>query len=116
MPFIMLTTLSPNLTWAAAAFIARNALMNMAGPIGTTLQMELVTPAERATTNGLMVMADNIPRGITVSVSGAMMTKSDFFTPFLFTTVTYFMASSLYFMFFRNAEVKKAKASCSSGS
>jgi len=116
MPFIMLTTLSPNLTWAATAFIARNALMNMAGPIGTTLQMELVTPAERATTNGLMVMADNIPRGITVSVSGAMMTKSDFFTPFLFTTVTYFMASSLYFMFFRNAEVKKAKASCSSGS
>jgi MFS family permease len=109
MPFIMLTTLSPNLTWAATAYVARNALMNMAGPIGTTLQMELVTPEERATTNGLMVMADNIPRGITVSVSGAMMTRSDFFTPFLFTTVTYFTASSLYFMFFRNAEAKKGQ-------
>jgi predicted MFS family arabinose efflux permease len=116
MPFIMLTTLSPNLTWAGGAYIARNALMNMAGPIGTTLQMELVTPAERATTNGLMVMADNIPRGITVSISGAMMTKSDFFTPFLFTTVTYFIASSLYFAFFRNAEAKKANGSSRSHS
>jgi MFS family permease len=116
MPFIMLTTLSPSLTWAATAYIARNALMNMAGPIGTALQMELVTPTERATTNGLMVMADNIPRGITVSISGIMMTGSDFFTPFLFTTVTYFIASSLYFMFFRKAEAKMATDSSSHAS
>jgi MFS family permease len=116
MPFIMLTTLSPSLTWAATAYIARNALMNMAGPIGTALQMELVTPTERATTNGLMVMADNIPRGITVSISGIMMTGSDFFTPFLFTTATYFIASSLYFMFFRKAEAKMATDSSSHAS
>jgi predicted MFS family arabinose efflux permease len=83
--------------------------MNMAGPIGTTLQMELVSETERATTNGLIVMADNIPRAVTASVSGAMMAGSDFFTPFLFTTVTYFIASSLYFTFFRKAEAQAAK-------
>ncbi len=109
MPFIMLTTLSPNLTMAGAAFVARTSLMNMAGPIGSTLQMELVTENERATTNGLMVMADNIPRAATASVSGIMMTGSDFITPFLFTTVTYFVASSIYFYFFRNAERARAK-------
>ncbi len=106
MPFIMLTTLAPNLTYAAAAYITRNALMNMAGPIGTALQMELVTETERATTNGLMVMADNIPRALTASVSGKMMTGNDYLTPFLFTTITYFIASSIYFMFFRKAETK----------
>jgi MFS family permease len=111
MPFIMLTSLSPNLTWAAGSYIARTALMNMAGPIGTTFQMESVTPAERATTNGLMVMSDNIPRAVTASVSGAMMTQNDYFTPFVYMTVAYFIASSLYFMFFRNVEAKKAKAS-----
>jgi predicted MFS family arabinose efflux permease len=84
--------------------------MNMAGPIGTTFQMESVTPAERATTNGLMVMSDNIPRAVTASVSGAMMTQNDYFTPFVYMTVAYFIASSLYFMFFRNVEAKKAKA------
>lgn len=110
MPFIMLTTLSPNLTMAGAAFITRTSLMNMAGPIGSALQMELVTEDERATANGLMVMADNIPRAATASVSGVMMTGNDFTTPFLFTTATYFLASSIYFFFFRNAEANAARA------
>jgi len=111
MPFIMLMTLAPNLALASSAFITRNALMNMAGPISSTLQMELVTETERATTNGLMVMADDVPRALTASVSGKMMTESDFFTPFLVTTLTYFVASSLYFMFFRKAETQIAKVS-----
>lgn len=110
MPFIMLMTLAPNLALASSAFITRNALMNMAGPISSTLQMELVTETERATTNGLMVMADGVPRALTAWVSGRMMTESDFFTPFLITTLTYFIASSLYFMFFRKAETQIAKA------
>jgi MFS family permease len=104
MPFIMLMTLAPNLTLAASAFIMRTALMNMAGPINTTLQMELVTGTERATTNGLMIMADNIPRAVTASISGGMMTENEFVVPFIFTTITYFIASSLYFLFFRKAE------------
>ena len=106
MPFIMLVTLAPNLALSGSAFVARNALMNMAGPITTALQMELVTQSERATTNGLMVMADNIPRSITASISGEMMTISDFYTPFLATSITYFTASSLYLIFFRKAEVQ----------
>jgi len=108
MPFIMLMTLAPNLALASLAFITRGALMNMVGPISTTLQMELVTETERATTNGLMVMADNIPRAVTASVSGRMMTESDFFTPFMITTFTYFLASSLYYLFFRKAETKQS--------
>jgi len=104
MPFIMFMTLSPNLALAASAYFFRGALMNMAGPISTAFQMEMVTETERATTSGLMVMADNIPRAITASISGVMMTGNDFYTPFLFTTTTYFTASSLYFAFFRRAE------------
>ena len=111
MPFIMLITLSPNLTLASTAYVTRGALMNMAGPISSALQMELVTEKERATTNGLMIMADNIPRAVTASISGAMMTGSDFYTPFLFTTVTYFIASSLYYAFFRKVESSSNNAS-----
>jgi len=111
MPFIMLTSFSPNLTWASGSYIVRTALMNMAGPIGTTFQMESVTPVERATTSGLMIMSDNIPRAVTASISGAMMTNSDYFSPFLYMTVAYFIASTFYFVFFRNAEAKPAKPS-----
>ena len=107
----MLMTLAPNLALSSAAYIARGALMNMAGPISSTLQMELVTEKERATTNGLMITADNIPRAITASISRAMMTGNNFYTPFLFTTFTYFIASSLYFVFFRKAESSLDNAS-----
>jgi MFS family permease len=107
MPFIMLVTLAPNLALATGAYLMRGALMNMAGPISTTLQMEMVSENERATASGLMTMSDNIPRSITVSISGIMMTLKDFTTPFLFTTGTYFVASSLYFMFFRKAQKTK---------
>ncbi len=108
MPFIMLTTLAPNLPFAATAYVTRNALMNMAGPINMMFQMEMVSETERATTNGFMVMADNIPRAVTASISGVMMTGNDFFTPFLFTTATYLVASSLYYAFFRRAESRTA--------
>ncbi|HVP16591.1 MAG TPA: MFS transporter [candidate division Zixibacteria bacterium] len=111
MPFIMLTSLSPNLTWAGGSYIVRTSLMNMAGPIGTTFEMESVTAEERATTNGLMVMSDQIPRAVTATISGAMMTGSDFFTPFLTMTVIYLVSSSLYFGFFRNAEARKPTTS-----
>jgi len=43
---------------------------------------------------------------VTASISGGMMTGNDFYTPFLFTTVTYFIASSLYFAFFKKAETQ----------
>jgi len=111
MPFIMLTSFSPTLTWAGTSYIVRTSLMNMAGPIGTTFEMEMVTPTERATTTGLMVMSDSIPRAATATISGVMMTKSDFSYPFLYMTVSYFVASSLYFTFFRNAEAKKPSSS-----
>jgi MFS family permease len=104
LPFIMLITTSPNLTLSSTAFVLRGAFMNMAGPISSTLQMELVSETERATTSGFMVMADNIPRAITASTSGKMMAKNDYLTPFLVTTLTYVVASSLFFIFFRRAE------------
>lgn len=106
MPFIMFITVSPNLALATVAYVARGALMNMAGPIMTTLQMELVSETERATTNGFMVMADNIPRALTASIAGQMLTKKDFFTPFQLTTLTYLAASTLFYTFFRKTENK----------
>jgi predicted MFS family arabinose efflux permease len=113
MPFIMLMTLSPVLPLAGFAFITRNALMNMAGPVSGTFQMEMVTETERATTNGLLVTADNIPRAITASVSGGMMASGDYFTPFLATTCSYLFASSLFYLFFRNAESQKPASQAS---
>ena len=83
--------------------------MNMAGPINTTFQMEMVSEGERATTSGLMTIADSVPRAVTASISGTLMTGNDFYTPFLFTTIAYLCASSLFYVFFRTAGRSKQK-------
>jgi MFS family permease len=110
MPFIMLVTISPNLALSTGAYLARGTLMQMAIPLENAFQMELVTENERATTSGLMIMADNVPRAVSSSISGAMMTVKFFYTPFLFTTLTYFLSSSLLYVFFRKAEGDATKA------
>ena len=89
---------------AVFAYLTCGALMNMAGPVNTTFQMETAFETERASTSGSMVMADNVPRAIAASVSGALITGNDFCTPFVLTTLTYFSASSLFYIFFRKAE------------
>jgi len=104
LPFIMLIPLSPNLAYGATAYILRTALMNMSGPIGTMLQMELVSDSERATTSGLMTMADSLPRAAAASAAGLMLAHGNFVTPFLITTITYPLAASLYYVIFRKVE------------
>lgn len=104
MPFIMLVTVSPNLALSAGAYLARGTLMQMNIPLETAFQMEMVTESERATTSGVMMMADNIPRAVSSSISGGMMSGNDFYTPFLITTLAYFASSSLFYVLFRKAK------------
>jgi MFS family permease len=104
LPFIMLIPLSPNLAYGATAYILRTALMNMSGPIGTMLQMEVVSDTERATTSGLMTMADGLPRAAAASAAGQMLNEGSFVTPFLITTITYPLAASLYYILLRKVE------------
>ncbi|MDH5779574.1 MAG: MFS transporter [Candidatus Bathyarchaeota archaeon] len=107
MPFIMLIALASNLALTSGAYLARGALMMMVQPTKSAFMMEIVGESERATTNGILFVADNIPRAVGTSVSGKMISGNDFYTPFLLTTIMYFMASSTFFLFFRKVEAAK---------
>jgi len=110
MPFIMLVTMSPNLALSAGAYLARGTLMQMGIPLETAFQMEMVTESERATTSGVMMMADNIPRAVSSSISGGMMSGNDFYTPFLITTLAYLASSSLFYILFRKTKAELVEA------
>lgn len=103
-PFIFGIAFSPNLGFAAGSYLARGALMNMAGPIRNNFAMEVVRTEERAATSGLNVMADGIPRAISSSVAGQMMKGGNYVLPYMITSVLYFAASTLFLIFFRKAE------------
>ena len=103
-PFIFGIAVSPNLGFAAVSYLARGALMNMAGPIRSNFAMEVVQTEERATTSGLTVMADGIPRAINASVAGQLMKAGNYMLPYIITSVLYFFASILFLIFFQKTE------------
>jgi MFS family permease len=103
-PFIYGIAFSPNLGLAAVSYLARGALMNMAGPVRTNFAMEVVQTEERATTSGLTIMADGIPRAISASIAGHFMRGGDYVLPYIMTSVIYFFASTLFLLFFRRTE------------
>jgi predicted MFS family arabinose efflux permease len=103
-PFIYGIAFSPNLGLAAFSYLARRALMNMAGPVRTNFAMEVVQTEERATTSGLTIMADGIPRAISASIAGQFMRGGNYVLPYIMTSVIYFFASTLFLLFFRKTE------------
>jgi len=105
-PFISMIALSETLELAGLSYLVRGALMNMAGPIGSTFAMELVQSAERATTSGLTVMADMLPRAIGAKLGGQMMGSGEYVLPYFYTSLFYITAATFYFWFFRKMEKK----------
>jgi len=103
-PFIFGIAVSPNLGFAAVSYWTRGALMNMAGPIRENFAMEAVQIEERATTSGLTIMADGIPRAISASIAGQMMKGGNYVLPYMITSVLYFFASVLFLIFFQKTE------------
>jgi len=106
-PFILGIAFSPNLGFAAISYLARGSLMNMAGPLRNNFSMEVVLEGERATTSGLTIMADGIPRAISGGLAGQIMKEGNYVLPYFATSVIYFAASSLFLTFFRRTEKKR---------
>ncbi len=105
-PFIFAIALVPNLGIAALSYLFRGALMNMAGPIDSNFVMETVQETERATTSGFTIMADSIPRAVSVMLAGQMMKEGNYTLPYFYTAILYLTSSILYLIFFKRIEKK----------
>jgi MFS family permease len=103
-PFILGIAFSLNLGFAVVSYLARGVLMVMGAPIYQNIAMEVVQTEERATTSGLMQMADRIPRAVGSSIAGQMMTGGSYVLPYMITSVLYFFGTTLFLAFFRKIE------------
>ncbi len=98
--------LSETFELAGFSCLVRGAFMNMARPIGSTFAMELVQSTERATTSGLTVMADMLPRAAGAKLGGQIMSSGEYVSPYFYASIFYITAATLYFGFFRKMERK----------
>jgi MFS family permease len=103
-PFLLLFTSTSVLTVAAFGYIMRTATMNMANPIMSNFNMEIVSEGQRATVNSLVWMSCYTFVGLSTYAGGLIMAHGYYTLPFYLTCVIYGVAAVLYYVFFEKTE------------
>jgi MFS family permease len=99
-PFLGVLGYVPMLSFSAAGFLLRGALMNAANPLYTAFVMEKVPTKQRGTASAMMQISWQGTRALSSLGSGYLQEISGFTLLFPITIVTYLMASVLIYVFF----------------
>ncbi len=105
-PFMLILAFTYSLPLAFIAFLVRGALMNLGNPIGRNFSMEMVTRTEQALVNALLMLGWTSSWMISTAFGGALIERHGYTLPMLITVALYITSSVLYYMFFRDSEVK----------
>jgi MFS family permease len=103
-PFFVLLAFTQQVEWAIFGFWMRGALMNMNQPIADNFAMEMVGKEHHAVTNSVISLLWHAAWMITAQAGGWLIEHHGFRLPMLITVAFYILASSLYLVFFHDAE------------
>jgi predicted MFS family arabinose efflux permease len=100
-PFMMTLALTFDVRIAVTALMLRAALMNMGHPLARAFQMELVTPAERATMNSISSLCWSGAWVLGTTWGGRLIESRGFTVSILWTAGIYLISTCLYLYFWR---------------
>jgi len=100
--FIFLLPYSPSLFIAGVYYLFRSMFFNSTQPTESALAMETVNDAERTSMEAFRMAASSIFSAIGYLVGGYFMGIADFTTPFLLAGTAYFLASLIFWLYFRD--------------
>lgn len=104
LPFLLMIGYGPHLYFVTLGYIAREALMNMGGPIVSAFTMESLKEKERATVNGILTAGWNGSWACSNIAAGVLMSQNLYELPFLITCILYGVSSVLFYKFFASLE------------
>lgn len=103
-PFLLTLSYAGTLQFAVLAYIARNVLMNMAGPVSNAFFMEGLSKEERATAVGVVRSADSFVRAIAANIGGWLLALGLYRVPYLLVSGLYILGIAFFFGFFRKKD------------
>ncbi len=106
-PFLLMLWWAPTIYYGVIAFVSRNVLMNMSGPISAAFLMENVSDEERSTAMGVSRSGDSFVRGIAAIIGGKILSMGFYRLPYLLVASLYVLAVILFYLFFHTIEAKK---------
>ena len=108
LPFLLILAIVVNPLVAVACFLMRGLLMNAAGPVDSTLRMELVPSSWRPNVSAVTGAAWNLAWSLSTQITGPLYDQGVYLLPFWFTLACYTGSTILYALFFHDAERRLA--------
>lgn len=102
--FLIAMPFSPNPEIAAALFVIRSTLMNMASPLSDTFIMNLIAEDERATASSFNAVIWRLPNAASTVVGGSLLNSGNLSLPFYLCTGLYITSVVLFYGLFRKVE------------
>jgi MFS family permease len=109
MVFMLAVPLSPTFAIAGGIYIVRTFMMNIAGPLGTSLIMGLVAEDERGAAAGISAALSRLPNSISTVIGSSMMNAGSLELPFYIASVLYIFSISLFWVFFKGTMAPEEK-------
>lgn len=108
LPFLIGMSLMPTLPLAVPFFFIWRGLWSFALPLRNQFSMELVTPGERGTTNGLLHMTIDLMGSPAAALAGITLATGIFFIPYSIASLSFLVPAILWMVFFGGVERKSA--------
>jgi MFS family permease len=106
--FMFIIPLSPGYVGAGFAYAFRSFLINMSTPLEQSVIMGLVVEDERGAASGISSAVWSLPNALSSFVGAFLMGLGYLAAPFFISAVFYVFSITLFWLFFRKAEVNEA--------
>ncbi len=100
--FMLSLAFVPDVRLAGGLYIIRAALMNMAGPLGDSYLMGIMSQDERGLASAINTVVWRIPNSITTVIGGLILATGRFDIPFYLATIFYAISITLFYTQFKN--------------
>jgi MFS family permease len=110
MVFMIATPLAPQFSTASIVYTFRNFLMNMAGPLQSSMIMGLVPPDERGAAAGISSALWRLPNSFSVSIGTWLLNENMLSAPFYVAAVLYTISISLFYSFFHRIRMPEERS------
>jgi len=100
--FMVLIPLMPGATLAAVVFLVRAVLMNMAGPLGDSYMMSIISKEERGLASAVNNIVWRLPNSVTTFFGGALLAAGIYDLPFYLAAMLYIFAIAAFFLMFKD--------------
>ncbi len=100
--FMLSLAFVPDVRLAGGLYIIRAALMNMAGPLGDSYLMGIMSQDKRGLASAINTVVWRIPNSITTVIGGLILATGRFDIPFYLATIFYAISITLFYTQFKN--------------